>query len=125
MRWLLLLIPLVLAGCAATPLNAGAHNVRLTNDEPGPECEYRGEIAGSQGSWWEGPFTTNARLEEGARNDLKNDAIAMGANVVQVIATESGISSTGGEYGGAETTVVTYVGAAYRCPTTQVVTTSN
>ena len=108
----------VLAGCAATPLAHDAAPIRLTNAEPGRECRYLGEVTGSQGDWWTGPFTSNARLEEGARNDLKNKAAVLGANVVQLVSSQSGVSA-GGSGGGAQTTVVTYVGAAYRCPSAE------
>ena len=108
----------VLAGCAATPLTHDAAPIRLTNAEPGKECRYLGEVTGRQGDWWTGPFTSNANLEEGARNDLKNKAAALGANVVHLVTSQSGVSAAGSG-GGSETTVVTYVGAAYRCPSAE------
>jgi hypothetical protein len=112
-----------LVGCAATPLNPGAGQIRLTNTEPGKQCRYLGETTGRQGGWWTGAFTSNESLEEGARNDLKNEAASLGANVVHLVSSQTGTSASGGGGwggggGGSQTTLVTYVGAAYRCPST-------
>ncbi len=115
MERVFLLPILFLAGCVATPLMPGSGNVRLTNTDPGNECRYLAEVTGSQGGWLKGAFTTNANLEQGARNELKNNAAAIGGNVVQVIVTHSGNSAT--DYG-SHTTLVTYVGAAFDCPQT-------
>ena len=108
----------VLLGCAATPVNPGAGNIRLTNTEPGTQCRYLGEVTGRQGGWPSGPFTPNENLEEGARNNLKNKAAALGANVVHLVSSQSGVSA-GGSGGGSQTTLVTYVGAAYHCPSAE------
>jgi hypothetical protein len=52
------------------------------------------------------------RLAEGARNDLKNKALAKGANVVHVLATRDG--HTVGTHGGGKTSS-SMEGVAYRC----------
>ena len=114
MRWMAAITACVVGACTATPLEPGASRVRLTNSEPQPPCQYLGEVTGRQGGWWTGGWTTNADLDEGARNDMKNKAAAMGGNVAQIVANQSGISKAGDA--GAQTTVVTYVASVFRCP---------
>lgn len=106
---------LLLAGCGATTLIPGAERVRLTRDEP-KECEYLGEVVGNQGGALTGPMTSNADLEQGAINDMKNRAFKMGGNVVYIISNRAG--ETGNynrDSGGSQQTNVVYVGSVYRC----------
>ena len=70
-----------------------------------------GEVVGSQGNVFSGDFTTNENLMLGARNDLRNKAAAMGANVVQIQDT---LNSTHPYSAGAVKT--TLVGVAFACP---------
>lgn len=107
-----ILLPIVISGCAATALKPGAERVKLTNQEP-KDCEYLGEIAGSQGNAISGGWTSNDNLAEGARNDLKNKAFEKGANVVHVLTSRDGMSI--GQYGGSKTSS-NMEGVAYRCP---------
>lgn len=109
-----------LAGCAATPLNPEARMVRIVTSEPAG-CKYLGEVTGNQGDFFTGEFTSNANLETGARNSMKNEAAKLGANTVQLISNRAGQTGsfslsqgTGG--GSSEQTNVTYVGVAYKCP---------
>jgi hypothetical protein len=109
-----------LGGCAATPLNPEAQMVRVVTNEPAG-CKYLGEVTGNQGDFFTGGFTSNANLETGARNSMKNEAAKLGANTVQLISNRAGqtgsfslSSGTGG--GSSEQTNVTYVGVAYKCP---------
>ena len=102
------------AGCAPVPLaNTNATAVRLTNNEPGPQCKFLGDATGSQGDFLRGTITSNADLETGARNDLKNKAAAMGGNVVYVLTSRAG--QTGTKENLAQTNV-TLSGNVYRCP---------
>ena len=110
---------LVLAGCAANPLNPQAQKVRLVTADP-KDCEYLGEVTGNQGNFFTGGWTSNANLETGARNDLKNQAAQMGGNTVQLLTTRAGQTGSfgvgnGSGGGTSEQTNVTYVGAVYRC----------
>ncbi|WZB73779.1 DUF4156 domain-containing protein [Achromobacter insuavis] len=44
----------------------------------GKDCAFLGDVTGSQGNFLAGAITSNADLETGARNDLKNRAAALG-----------------------------------------------
>lgn len=110
----------LLAGCAAVQLNPGAAQVRITTNEP-QGCKYLGEVTGNQGNFLTGGFTSNANLETGARNEMKNEAAKLGANTVQMLTNRAGqtgsMSLAGGTGGGSmEQTNVTYTGIAYKCP---------
>lgn len=117
MRTISLFAFLALAGCAATPLQPGAEMVRVTNTEPGSECEFLGDITGNQGNSFTGPFITNENLETGARHDLKNKAAALGGNLVVLLTQRAGQTGSVSEIGGSvEQTNVTLSGNVYRCP---------
>ena len=106
----------VLVGCAAVELESGAQQVRIVTSEP-QGCEYLGEVTGNQGDFFTGGFTSNANLETGARNDMKNRAHKMGANTVQMLTNRAGQTGSMGQGSGSmEQTNVTYTGVAYRCP---------
>ncbi|HEY0685876.1 MAG TPA: DUF4156 domain-containing protein [Steroidobacter sp.] len=117
MRKVSLFAFVALAGCAATPLQPGAEMVRVTNTEPGSECEFLGDITANQGNSFTGPFTTNENLETGARHDLKNKAAALGGNLVVLLTQRAGQTGTLGEISSVEQTNVTLSGNVYRCPT--------
>lgn len=78
---------LMVAGCAMTTTKpvAGSETVRLTNSEP-QGCKLLGDITGSQKS---NLFNATADRETGSRNDLKNQAVAMGGNVVQLLSSHT------------------------------------
>ena len=104
-----------LVACKAIPLQPGAEAVRLTNEEP-KGCRFLGDVTGNQGNAFTGDFTSNRNLETGARNDIKNQAKAMGGNVVYLLTNRAG--STGGfgsEGGSINQTNVTLTGNVYRC----------
>lgn len=100
--------------CAPTSLvHPTASQVRVTNNEPGKACTFLGDVTGSQGNFLLGAITSNADLETGARNDIKNKASALGGNVVYLITQRAG--QTGGK-NHQEQTNVTLSGNVYRCP---------
>lgn len=112
-------VTLVLSGCAATPLNPNAQKVRIVTTEPA-HCEYLGEVTGNQGDFFTGGWTSNANLETGARNDLKNQAAQMGGNTILLLTTRAGQTGSlgmgnGSGGGSSSQTNVTYVGTVYRC----------
>lgn len=105
-----------LTGCAAAALESGAQQVRIVTTEP-QGCDYLGEVTGNQGDFFTGSFTSNANLETGARNDMKNQASKLGANTVHLLTNRAGQTGTMGDGSGSmEQTNVTYTGAAYKCP---------
>ena len=106
----------LLGGCKAIPLQPGAAQVRLTNEEP-KGCKFLGDITGNQGNSFTGSFTSNRTMESGARHDIKNQASAMGGNVVYLLTNRAGQTGSFDEYGGnLEQTNVTLSGNVYACP---------
>ncbi len=102
---------LTLSACAAKQTIPGAERVELVNDLPDWEkCEFVGEVVGSQGNWFTGDVTSNKNLVIGARNELRNEAYKLGANVVYV----QDLKNTNA-YGSMGTTNTTGVGKAYKC----------
>ncbi len=108
----------VLAGCQAIQLSPGAEMVRITHNEPGSDCRFLGDLTGNQGDFFTGQFTSNANLETGARNDIKNKAKAMGGNVVYLLTQRAGVTANyDSEHGGGSAqTNVTMGGNVYSCP---------
>ena len=118
MKRLSVLASTLLAACAATPLQPGAELVRVTHIEPTGGCRFLGDVTGNQGNAFTGTYTTNANLETGARNDLKNKAAALGGNLVVIITERAGQTGSGfGLEGGGSLhqTNVTLTGSVYRC----------
>lgn len=90
--------------------------MRITHSEPANDCVFLGEVTGSQGNFFTGGWTSNASLETGARNDLKNKALKMEGNRIVIITQRAG--QTGTSYFGSgsnQQTNVTLSGSVYRC----------
>lgn len=105
---------LIFASCAATELTTGGQRVRITNTEPGVDCEYLGVVTGSQGSALTGGLTSNENMEKGALNDLRNKAAELGGNLILILTQRAGQTT---DKGGAGTqTNVTMTANVYRCP---------
>lgn len=101
----------VLAACAAQTLKPGAENIELVNETPNEsKCKYISEIVGSQGNWFTGDFTSNKNLVIGARNEIRNKAYELGANVVYI----QDMTNTNA-WGSTGTTNTTAVGKVYKC----------
>ena len=73
-------------------------------------CKYLGEIVGSQGNWFTGDFTSNKDLVIGARNELRNEAHKLGANIVYI----QDMKNTN-KFHSLGTTNTTAIGKAYKC----------
>ena len=114
---LFLLTASLVGGCAATALNPGAARVMVTKTQAPPGCVYVGSVVGEQGGSFSGKYTSNKNLAEGAFNDMKNKAFAMGANYVVLEDTHAGNTMSGDKYGvsGGQTDV-THIGNAFKCP---------
>ena len=105
---------LVLAACAAKPIQPGAESVVVSSRPATPACRFLGEVQGAQGNVWLAQFTPDRELIAGARNELRNAAHAMGGNYVQ-LETESLSENTQEDaLGGTHTVVV--IGNAFLCP---------
>lgn len=101
----------VLIGCSAHSVKPGAETVEIMVGQADRNlCEFKGEIVGSQGNWFTGDFTSNENLVIGARNELRNKAHALGANIVYI----QDMKNTNA-WGSLGTTNTTAVGKAYKC----------
>lgn len=105
------LLLIILTGCAANAIHPEAQHVELVNEVPdSSKCKFIGEVVGSQGNWFTGDYTSNKNLVIGARNELRNEAHALGGNVVYI----QDLKNTNA-WGSLGTTNTTAVGKAYRC----------
>lgn len=111
------LLALMMSSCASIEATPRASHV-ISSPNPAPKgCKYLGEVTGNQGNFFTGGFTSNKNLEQGARNDLRNQAAAMGANYIQIVTSRGGNTGSYNQgFGSAEQTNVTYTGNAYKCP---------
>jgi hypothetical protein len=111
-NWTLVLyLTLSLAGCAAKPSLPDAQIIEIVNEAPDrSRCTLLGEVAGSQGNWLTGDFTSNKNLLVGARNEIRNEAHKLGGNLVHIQEMKS--ASAWGSLG---TTNFTAIGKVYRC----------
>ena len=100
-----------LGGCAAKQVSQEASIIEIVNEKPNMKnCKYLGEIVGSQGNWITGDFTSNKDLVIGARNELRNEAHKLGANIVYI----QDMKNTN-KFHSLGTTNTTAIGKAYKC----------
>ena len=84
----LLGILFALNGCSSvTQLIAGAEKIEIISEKPQANCKRLGEVEGYK--YNVGPSLSLREIQNSAKNDLKNNALAMGADVVEVISTDS------------------------------------
>lgn len=104
-------------GCSATQLRPGAESI-VVSRHPAPRgCKFRGTVQGEQGGAFDGPFTSNKNLAQGAVKDMKNNARDVGANYVVIEDTHAGETISGGDDSiSGHQTDVTHIGNAYACP---------
>src|SRR5437879_6506805 len=119
---------LVLSGCAATEAISPEVNTKvIASTNPPPKgCKFITQVLGSQGNFVTGAWTSNANLELGAMNDLKNKAFQARGNYVQLVTNRAGVTGSssfsgdgqGGFFGGGSSaqTNVTSTGNVYSCP---------
>ena len=104
-----------LAGCAAAPLQQpAAAQVIVTRNAPADDCEFVGEVLGSQGNFWTAEFTSDEDLIVGARNRLRDEAYAIGANYVQIELENQSHNTADLSAGGVFSSVI--IGNGYSCP---------
>lgn len=116
---------MTLSGCESIPLDQQANRVIASPNAAPNGCKYLGQVVGNQGNFFTGAWTSNRNLEEGAMNDMKNQAGRMGANYVQLVTTRAGNTGSynnfnGNGSGSMEQTNVTNLGNAYRCPPAKI-----
>ena len=104
-------------GCAAAALVVGAERVIVSPQAPPNSCKFAGMIVGQQGGAFSGSWTSNRNLAQGALNELRNQALALGANYVLLVNTQAGQTLSGNAVSvSGRQTDVTHAGSAYRCP---------
>ena len=87
----------MIAACAAKRLEPQGGTVQIVYEKPEGNCRRMYDVVGSQGNWFTGAHTSNKNLAEGAMNDLRNQAGAMGGTHVwihQQAMNTSGYSTT-------------------------------
>ncbi|PHJ41605.1 hypothetical protein AK966_02090 [Vibrio sp. PID23_8] len=100
-------IILTLLGCS-TPKNQPYEQsqdveIRIDSQFNPKQCEYLGEITGSEGHWYSYLFFTNDAMMQGAMNDLKNNAASIQADTVFMLSPQDFVTS------------FSVLGTAYRC----------
>ena len=106
---------IVLCGCAAAPLeHPAAAAIVVSQNEPGDDCRYLGEVLGSQGNFWTAEFTSDEDLVVGARNRMRDRAFILGANYVQIELENQSHNTADLSAGGVFSSVI--VGNGYDCP---------
>ena len=104
----------LLCACAAKPVNPGAEKIFVTQQEPPPECIFVGEVHGTQGNFWTAEFTSDRNLVTGARNEMRNQALGLGANYILIETQSQSHNTADHSLGGTYSSVI--IGNAYRCP---------
>jgi Domain of unknown function (DUF4156) len=73
---------LLLVGCSSTnQLSSAGEKVKFSDTKPGAECQWVGQLTGTQSNWFSGSGGESSSMR-GAANDLRNKAAAMGGNVI-------------------------------------------
>lgn len=92
----IILVGIMLGACSGTIniLNSDARYIRIVTMEPTPDCEYLGEVYGTQTN--NGMFS-EAELNEGAINDTKNKAKQLGGDTIYFLNNQNKLTirSTG------------------------------
>lgn len=82
MKRLFVIAPIILTFGCATQLTPQGSSVRLVSDTTG--CDFIGTVSGSNSAG-----SSTAHDADGAMNELRNKAAAMGANAVKIINVDS------------------------------------
>ena len=99
----------LLAGCSAKEASLGAEQVSIVSEKP-TKCKFLGEVAGAQGNWLTGGYTSDKDLMVGARNDLRNATYKKGGDTVFMQSMNNS-----GRFIGSGTSSSTIIGYAYKC----------
>lgn len=103
-----------LTACAAKQASPGAEKIYVSDHPPPPACRFAGEVRGSQGNFWTSDFTSDRNLLVGARNELRNQALSLGANYVMIETQSHSHNTARYSLGGTYASVV--IGNAFVCP---------
>ena len=119
MKRLTIVFPIVfLAACAAKQASPGAERIFVSENPPPSGCVYMGEVHGTQGNFWTSEFTSDRNLLTGARNEMRNQALSLGANYVMIETQSHSHNTAQYSLGGTYSSVI--IGNAYACPPTSI-----
>jgi hypothetical protein len=116
---ILSLLPLLLlSACASTmtPLNQGAEKITTGSKHPARACKQLDDVQVKEG----GKYLKAIHKQTGAMNQMKNEALALGGNYVQI--KEDYSKTIDGRYDPASVVSVVIDGIVYRCPKTLIPT---
>ncbi len=103
---------LLMAGCSSSnELSSAGQSVRFVEDKPGVECQLIGTATGKQSNWLSGQHGEEGGSMRGAANDLRNQAAAMGGNVIYGVSSPSQ-----GMLSSFVPTASEMTGQVYKCP---------
>ncbi len=68
------------------------------------DCDYVGDVIGSDGNFFTFMFVSNVGLTRGALNDIRHKTLAMGGDTVFILRSQLNYNTS-----------TTFVGSAYRC----------
>ncbi|MCT4707975.1 MAG: DUF4156 domain-containing protein [Ewingella sp.] len=81
---------LLLAGCSTSnELSAAGQSVRFVQEKPASNCQLLGSATGEQSNWLSGQQGDEGGSMRGAANALRNNAAAMGGNVIYGVSSPS------------------------------------
>jgi len=112
--WTIVIFAVFLSACAAKQASPGADRIMVSEEPPSVKCRFVGEVQGSQGNFWTSDFTSDRNLLSGARNEMRNQALSLGANYVMVETQSHSHNTTHYSLGGTYASVI--IGNAYFCP---------
>ena len=113
-KLIILALIVFLPACASKPVYPGAERIFVSQQAPPPECRFVGEVQGTQGNFWTAEFTSDRNILSGARNEMRNQALSLGANYVMVETESHSHNTAGHSLGGSFASVI--IGNAYACP---------
>ncbi len=113
-RLIIITSSIFLAACAAKQASPGAETVYVSHQKPPPGCIFVGEVQGSQGNFWTAEFTSDRNILSGARNEMRNQALSLGANYVMVETQSHSNNTADHSLGGTYASVI--IGNAFACP---------
>ena len=96
---------LLVNACSHIPLEDGADSVKIYYSiMERTNCDYVGDAIGSDGNVLTFLVTSNVTLTQGALNDIRNNAMAMGGNAVFILRSQLSYNTS-----------TTFVGTVYNC----------
>lgn len=102
---------LLLVGCSTSnELSTAGEQVKFTETKPAAECQFIGEVTGSQSNWLAGNDGESGSMR-GAANDLRNKAAAMGGNVLYGVSSPNQTFLSSFVPGESK-----MIGQVYKCP---------